>query len=773
MKEVFIKYNPYTVHTDFKVDGADLKENSRILELIGKPEQKRLQEWVEDLPQILVEEFNDNAFKVTFHGTLIDYEDVTGVFEDAYEHHLLASADLSRIPAKEIADKEGLIDKVFAKITSSDCPIKELNDPQIIDAFNNAKKRECDVCVVATMSSGKSTLINAMLGTKLMPSKQEACTAIITRIKDNDAKHFRAEVYHKDGTGKPDETYERVSYNIMERLNSDPEVSEIKMEGGIPFLSADKMALVLTDTPGPNNARDSSHRALQKKFLENNSQTLVLYIMTGEFGTDDDYGLLKEISDSMSVGGKKSRDRFIFVVNKMDSRKKEDGEVEVTLGKVRSYLNSHGIANPNMFPAASLPAMNIRRMKSFELCDEDELDEVNMIVKKLNRNERYHFEKYAKLPRSIREEINDELLKAEKSWTGDSLENPDTALIHTGVVSIEAAIRQYVEKYAATAKIKKIVDTFMRKLEDARSEECLKKEIATNRDECERIVKQIEVISEKIDSAKEAKMFRSKVDGAVRAVNADSVRVVEEIITEFQSRITDRISGFSGDLELREVDRVVEDLKRFAMRLEPAFKEKLQDLIDDKLQRTSADLLAEYKKKLASLPEIDGSDKIAINPLKLVGSSIVPEYFDMRGLVETKRVADGEKQVWVENTSKKWWKPWTWFQEKGYYRTETIYKDVQYVKGDKLAQEYLEPIQSALYENGDSARAHALEQCQNLARCYEDEFKKIDDIVKAKLSELKRHATDRDNAQKNIKIAESKLKWLDGITAEVNSILDI
>ena len=34
------------------------------------------------------------------------------------------------------------------------------------------------------------------------------------------------------------------------------------------------------------------------------------------------------------------------------------------------------------------------------------------------------------------------------------------------VVSIEAAIRQYVQKYAKTAKIRNIVDTFMHKLEE-------------------------------------------------------------------------------------------------------------------------------------------------------------------------------------------------------------------------------------------------------------------------------------------------------------------
>lgn len=43
------------------------------------------------------------------------------------------------------------------------------------------------------------------------------------------------------------------------------------------------------------------------------------------------------------------------------------------------------------------------------------------------------------------------------------------ALIHAGIVPIEAAIRMYVQKYAKTAKIKNIVDTFIKKLESTQS----------------------------------------------------------------------------------------------------------------------------------------------------------------------------------------------------------------------------------------------------------------------------------------------------------------
>ena len=90
------------------------------------------------------------------------------------------TAKLDRIPAKETSDKEALIDDVFKAIQEG--PFDELRDVEILSAFKHARSKDFEVCVVATMSAGKSTLINSMLGTKLMPSKQEACTAIILSL---------------------------------------------------------------------------------------------------------------------------------------------------------------------------------------------------------------------------------------------------------------------------------------------------------------------------------------------------------------------------------------------------------------------------------------------------------------------------------------------------------------------------------------------------------------------------------------------------------------
>lgn len=780
MKKVFLKYNPYKLETEITVDGKPLADNSRIGELIKSKDREgndpRLQDWIEDFPALLVQEYNDRDFEILFHGTLLDYEDVTGAFTDAY-HKGLLTAKPERKPAKEISDKEGRIAEVFKEITSENCPFPKLKDAQIKDAFEKAMSDEFEVCVVATMSAGKSTLINAMLGQKLMPSKQEACTAIITKIKDADHNDFCAEVYGKDGSLL--ETHKKLDYDTMSRLNDDERVSEIRVEGRIPFLaendvSQDKeTSLVLIDTPGPNNARNPEHREIQRNMLDKSSKALVLYVMTGEFGTDDDFRVLDQVAKSMDVRGKQSKDRFIFVVNKLDDRKKEDGETRDTLDRVRVYLKGHGISNPNLFPAAALPALNIHLMNNpnFEM-NEDDQDETNLKIRKLNRNEKLHFEEMAPLPPSVLGKINSRLVATQKAWTGRENENPEEALIHSGVVSIEAAIRQYVQKYARTAKIKNIVDTFIHRVTELGCEEEAVLAINKSEEERKRIAKDIKTIREKMDSVNEAKHFEKAVNEAVTHACNESEKAFKKITGKYQAKIRNRIDNLRGsELSLDEVDDEVDSLTRFAKKLEPNFADDIQEILTDNLMSTGNTLIEAYKQKIQSLASEIPMESVAgfsLDPIKLISGSF-PQSFTAEDLAKEKIIEDGEE--WVKNTDKKWYKPWTWLQEKGYYRIK--YKTIQFIAADELAQAFFAPIQDSLLDNVDAAKKYVKEGSKKIAERFNQEFDRLDSVLKTKLAELESLTCDEAKARARAEKARVNKKWLDNIQKKVESILEI
>ena len=257
MREIQIKYNPYRLETEILIDGVQPKQNSKL-----NFADRRLQEWIEELPDILFEECSSRDFNLTFQGTILDYEDVEAMAREAKEKQGI-NIKLTHIPAKEVSDKEVAISEIFEQIQAG--PFDELKQPDVIKAFNMAKSSDFEVNVVATMSAGKSTLINALLRQKLMPAKQEACTATITEIKDNDNECFMAKVY--DANGTLIQTYPELTFKIMDALNSNPAVSKIRVEGNIPFVSAEDISLVLVDTPGPNNSRDPEHKAATYRML--------------------------------------------------------------------------------------------------------------------------------------------------------------------------------------------------------------------------------------------------------------------------------------------------------------------------------------------------------------------------------------------------------------------------------------------------------------------------------------------------------------------------
>ena len=107
-----------------------------------------------------------------------------------------------------------------------------------------------------------------------------------------------------------------LNLKTMKEWNSNEKISKIEIKGDIPFVNADDTRLILMDTPGPNNSRDKAHQETTMRALSESSKTLVLYILNAtQLGINDDNNLLNMVSESMKVGGKQSKDRFIFVVN--------------------------------------------------------------------------------------------------------------------------------------------------------------------------------------------------------------------------------------------------------------------------------------------------------------------------------------------------------------------------------------------------------------------------------------------------------------------------
>lgn len=765
MKEMLIKYNPYRLETTILVDGDAPQQKSKL-----NFADRRLQEWIEELPEIIFEEYRTRQFKIIFHGTVLDYEDIESMKNEAKKDGF--NIELEHIPAKEVADKENSISEIFDEIQRG--PFAELKQPDVVKAFNMAKSSDFEVNVVATMSAGKSTLINSLLRQKLMPAKQEACTATITEIKDTDGDCFVAKVYNADG--ELIQTYPELTFEIMEKLNGDPNVSKIRAEGNIPFVESEDVSLVLIDTPGPNNSRDPEHKAATYRMLSESSKAVVLYILNAtQLAVNDDYNLLSHVADSMRVGGRQSRDRFIFVVNKLDEFKQGEDSVDAALNKVRDYLKDNGIENPNVYPASALTALEIRTLltegnNKFDYA----VGMANLKVQMFNEVEEMHFETKAPLTPSVRGQLEMRLSEARNN--GDA---KGEALIHCGIVPIEMAIQMYVQKYAKTAKIRNIVDTFSKRLESAKSFETTKKEIAENQDKHKEILANIEKIERKLASGEEAKSFKARID----KINYDSEikKLANEIVKSAQKKVTEQLASAENRMDKKEAKQVCERFARFTENLRAEIQVKLEELITNHVTKNANDLLEEYRKKIAELAQDVNIGGIAIDPFEIMKGSI-------EGLSDINVImseAEKTEKNWEVVGNHKEYKEVfglrRWLNKKIGTSFNVDYDLVDdydwvehsYIDGTVLAQRFFAPVQEGLYEYSNAAVAYAKSQTENVKNGFKKKFEELNKVLAQKLDELKAFTKDSEDVAAKIKKAQDNLKWLEDIQVKTKAILDI
>lgn len=771
MREVWIKYNPYKVETQVTIDGQPVKKNSALN--FGA---RRLQEWIESLPEILVKECNTKQFHIVFHGTLLDFEDLQLVAVRAGEKDGI-SITCEHKPAKEVKDKLATIAQLFEEIRNNPY-YEELKDPDVVKAFEVAQTSEFPVDVVATMSSGKSTLINALLGQKLMPAKNEACTATITEIHDCDGEGFHATAYNQDGLLL--QSVDPLTLPVMEQLNEDREVFKIIAHGDIPFVRSDDVSLVLVDTPGPNNARNREHELATYRMLDESSKPLVLYILNAtQLAIGDDLTLLRRVAESMKVGGKQSKDRFLFVLNKLDDFKKNEDSVEKTIENARQYLfDKAEIEEPNIFPTSALTALDIRTtLADVDLRNLDvntlEAEMFGVIgkVRKLNENPDLHLEERAPLTPSVRGEITKALAQAR-----EEKDAKQEALIHSGIIPIEAAIRMYVEKYAKTAKIKSVVDTFVKKLESQQSFERTLEAIEKNKAEREQLLQEIAVVKQKIQDGKAAKTFKNTIDALdyTKEVN----QVATEIISQAQSGIRRQVERMAGQkLSVAEAQSQCEAFARNADAIQTEVQIKLESTITEFLEKSGETLTDAYRERLASFASEDtDQDKmihdLRIDPLELMsgdlsGTTQITEL--IRSATSTEVVEVGSHKE--KNEHRKWYKPWTWFEDK--WITVTDYADREYVDGQKLTERFFAPVEEALRTNKDGAVKETKRRVEDIKKQFKVMFDKLDQHLAEKLKKLEDYASNQANVEEAIRQSEIRRDWLTDIYDRLQKVLEI
>ncbi len=798
MKKVELTYNPFTHERTFLVDG----KSATLPKCWGESGTKELSEWCGDFFQALKDKFNDSEMEVRFKGILRDWEFLSDAREKYCTENPSDRIVLIDAGCVNTSVKLGELRKLFDRMHSKS-PFPELKTPELKTLFDKTMSGEFEMAVVATMSSGKSTLINAMLGCELLPALNEATTAKLARIHDVDGSTGFIGASYGANQEKL-ETYDPLTPEKMKLLNADPSVEAVEIYGDVIGVESKDMQLVLTDTPGPNNSRTDKHKDHTYKLLKAAYKPMIMYILdSGKLEDDSDDILLKDVAEAMRSGGRQSQERFLFVLNKADKFDPGKGEsVQKKVEDVKRYLARHGINDARVFPTTAYLAKIIRQHLNHQPLTEDEEDELLIKPKRLVRNESKHFSEFAPLSTSAKQKLEAELNTALRAADAE-LKNDDAhraALIYTGVPAIELAITEYLAKYALPAKLSEGVHSFKAKIDSLGVEAEETKRLEGNREAVGKLRKNLDQLESALAKGEKADVVRAKIDGlSAKDILSEKFEIISGKLFSAITTKTQKMQ--STRLHADVAQAYVESLQETLPDMERKFRIDVQDALNKAFTAQAQDAIKTYQKYLEDLT---GALPYSTPPAAILGDvaeitleSTLEEYSRMEDVQvgshkETSRGgslvggllgAGGGLAAGLAFLSG----PVGWLAAAGAAvagaaighaadKDEVVpdYESQKFVDLSRWLDEKLLPqIETSVASTRKAAFDWAKREEKKFREYFKAKLAELDGVVKKKLAEKKKAIADQAALEKTIAENESRLAWLNEFKADLEKVLAV
>ena len=269
-----------------------------------------------------------------------------------------------------------------------------LNKFYVIKNFTESK--ETNIIFTATMSTGKSTLINAIIGKNLAPSMSIACTSNIANFKSSPIKVNFINYFDKDGLKlflDSTEIKKLIGKSNYCHINTyfNSEISKKKVN--------------IIDTPGVNYSEDKSHSDITKNELKNKEIDILVYVTSIlTWGTDDEYEYLKFIKENVRYK------KMIVVINKVDEIKIEDSTVDEHISTAKKYLLTLDLKNLTICPLSAYVGSLLKREILKENLSKREERYVSLYLNQFADEKEFELSKFYEIDLENKEE--DKLMKA-------------------------------------------------------------------------------------------------------------------------------------------------------------------------------------------------------------------------------------------------------------------------------------------------------------------------------------------------------------------------
>ena len=774
--EFRINYNPYELRSEFFLDGKPLSERNNFSAI----KEKRLQQWLNKngdwngLCNELLDLINNASVAVKFKGRAVDYEDLRLYLEQECSKKIsLSEPELSSNDQNIMEQLDMVIKDINSKgreVFSED----QLNSIQ--KSYENATKADFKVCVIATMSSGKSTLINALLGRDLLPSNTAACTATITTIRDHEQmKTF--DVRCLDKNGKLVSERKDVTLKELEEFNTDTEIKQIDLIGPIPGIESDKMTLFLVDTPGPNNSTNDEHEELTNEIINSGENTMVVYVMSPEtIQSDDNNELLQSIAEVMQKNGKQAEDRFLFVINKCDDLDPEDEDdtVKNVIQTTKNYLIKKGIHYPNLFPVTAEIAKLIRMDKRDEKITRRDKKEISNWVDNFESDdpedqvyqELLSFEQFASLSPEGRKNIKDRIEEARKNGDLES-----EALIHTGVLALEETVEEYLEKYAYPMKINDAVKDLIEIIDQEKMKNKFIEEMQKDAAFLEQVKRDIAKSRTRVNELKKKKRdIEEKIGFFEFNLNPMEVRNVVFLA------LTKLTSEYIGKTEIKKEasERIFKEFDTKQKEFLQGLEKRLSDQIETEIVARGNEMLKEFR---LFMDEFKNSVKIGNFDFEKIIEFKNCDSKDLDSLIKANTKEKTHQETYYQDNPErsgflgrlKFWKP-----EK-IEKTRTV-SDGEFVNVSLTIETAVRGWKSKLYEQIDQVFKQAEDEVSRLNKYFRNNMDEAEEVVNSILNEINDDINNnlnmkKEEREKNLEANQWKLSYIDRISQQLKEIL--
>lgn len=236
----------------------------------------------------------------------------------------------------------------------------------IYDNKINLENGEFSIAVVGEFSAGKSTLLNALMGEKILPSFSDETTATINYLRH--IEHASAgecgEVFYNDGTSE--KIYSADLATVSRYVCTESDVDVAKQVNHLDLYLDSKFLegnVTLVDTPGLNGIAEG-HKEITMEQIERSSAGIFMF-NANKPGSRSDFDFLTELRKKVNGSS------IILLLNMIDTIKKSEGEtVDTVIQKLKdNYRKVYPDIKtlPEIWPVAAYPALISRsKMDNFD-----------------------------------------------------------------------------------------------------------------------------------------------------------------------------------------------------------------------------------------------------------------------------------------------------------------------------------------------------------------------------------------------------------------------